>query len=414
VLSRLHDCLLNRSQSSSARLPQDTSLQIVACPGIYREVETAHNSILHNLQHTPDLKQTDIAILVTDMARYRPVLQAVFERAPRHLRYNMADFSASGMSAFGEALVGFLDLALEGFTRSRVFSVLLNPCFLAGMKTDRAQATTWLTWAERLGVYHSWDAKDKAERGYGTSPLFSWQLALRRLRLGRIMDAQTETGDGPAPCFRDVLPYADLESGDKDQLNAFCWAVEGLLPALASLRNYQASGAQWAAALERLVQRFLVVPPDRPEEAQVRDQLAGLLGRLRTLDKLSAAAPSLALALIREIMADSLEAIPGATGEYLTGGVTISALQPLRPVPFRIIYLLGLGEEQFPGSNRLPSYDLRTVQHCPGDIRPAEQNRYLFLETLLAARDKIYLLYTNLDVQRDQELHPCVPLAQLR
>ena len=60
-----------------------------------------------------------------------------------------------------------------------------------------------------------------------------------------------------------------------------------------------------------------------------------------------------------------------------------------------------------------PFRDLRTLQHCPGDIRPAEQNRYLFLETLLAARDKIYLLYTNLDVQRDQELHPCVPLAQL-
>src|SRR5262249_23821075 len=36
------------------------------------------------------------------------------------------------------------------------------------------------------------------------------------------------------------------------------------------------------------------------------------------------------------------------------------------------------------------------------------------LESLLAARDKLYLLYNNRDLQRDQELQPAVPLTQLR
>src|SRR5262249_54416055 len=151
VLSRLKDRLLNRAPDQPGRSTQDKSLQIVGCPGPYREVETAYHSIVHNLQTTPDLKQTDIAILVTDMARYRPVLQAVFEREPRRLRYNMADYSAAGMSAFGEAFLGLVDLALDGFTRSRVFNVLLNPCFLARLRTYRAEAATWLTWAEKLG-----------------------------------------------------------------------------------------------------------------------------------------------------------------------------------------------------------------------------------------------------------------------
>ena len=81
-----------------------------------------------------------------------------------------------------------LDLALDAFTRSRVLAVLLNPCFLTRLGVDRSQALVWLDWVQDLGIYQSWDQGDKKERGYADSPLFAWQLGLRRLRLGRIMD----------------------------------------------------------------------------------------------------------------------------------------------------------------------------------------------------------------------------------
>src|SRR5439155_16814973 len=79
-----------------------------------------------------------------------------------------------------------------------------------------------------------------------------------------------------------------------------------------------------------------------------------------------------------------------------------------------IIYVLGLGEDIFPGSNTLSSFDLRGHKRLPGDVRPAEYARFLFLETLLAAKHKIYLLYNNRDLQKDQELLPAVPLVQLQ
>src|SRR5262249_49187117 len=96
VLGRLQSSILDPPSSILDPQPQDRSLQIVACPGIYREVETAYQSILHNLQQNPELKQTDIGVLVTDMSKYRPVLQAAFERVPGRLHYNLANFSAAG------------------------------------------------------------------------------------------------------------------------------------------------------------------------------------------------------------------------------------------------------------------------------------------------------------------------------
>ena len=123
----------------------------------------------------------------------------------------------------------------------------------------------------------------------------------------------------------------------------------------------------------------------------------------------------LPLALVREYVHSQLEVLPGNRGEYLIGGVTISALQPMRPVPFEIVYILGLGESLFPGSNALSSFDLRAVQRLPGDIRPAEARQYDFLATVLSARRKaLPSLQLARDLQKDQDLLPAVPLEQLQ
>ena len=170
--------------------------------------------------------------------------------------------------------------------------------------------------------------------------------------------------------FGDVIPFADLESTDRNHLDAFCRAVEGLLPTLAHMRTTPLSGERWAKSLTRLVQEFLDVPADRPEEGQVRADLFNALNTLAAWDSLQDPSPLIArflpLALVREYVRSQLEVMPGNHGEYLIGGVTISALQPMRPLPFEIVYLLGLSENLFPGSNALSSFDLRGAKHIPG------------------------------------------------
>src|SRR4029077_6381312 len=115
----------------------------------------------------------------------------------------------------------------------------------------------------------------------------------------------------------------------------------GLLPALRRLRGVKLSGAAWANELRRLIKTYLDVPEDRSAEAEVRDELLHLPSQLHLLDQLGNSAQALPLALIREFVLANLEGVAGRRGEFLTGGVTIAALLPLRPIPFRIIYVLG-------------------------------------------------------------------------
>jgi exonuclease V gamma subunit len=366
VLGRLQEHLLGSAADSLERLPQDTSLQIVGCPGIVREVETVHNSILQNLHDDKTLRLSEVAVLVTDMARYRPALHAVFDRPPHLIPYSLIDFSAAGASAYGKALLGMLDLALESFTRSAVFEVLHNPCFLARLGITQEDTRIWESWTEALGVHHGWDAAEKGAGGLPESALYSWRLALQRLRLGRCMQPAVEDQEGPAPRFGDVLPYADLDTGDRDQLALFCQAVEGLLTALVRLRTFHGKGRDWAERLRGLMQEFLDIPPERPEEAEVRDRLLAAVAQLELWDHV--AGQGLPLALVREFLHSRLEGLEARRGAYLTAGVTIAALQPMRPVPFRILYVLGLNEHLFPGSNQLAALDLRQQARRPGDI----------------------------------------------
>jgi len=414
VLTSLQAALLERP--TEKKLPQDTSLQVVGCPGIRREVETVYDSIVHNLHADKDLRLTDIAVLVTDMETYRPALKARFEREDK-IGYSLIDHSAAGVSLWGQALLNMLDLAQENFSRSQVFEVLLNPCVLARLGVDRAKASVWLHWAEELGVYHGWDADERKERGQVAEARFAWRQALQRLRLGRYMDADADAGDGSVR-FGELVPHLDIHSGDREQLDAFCRAVEGLLPVLIRLRSARENGRWWAEKIRFLSRTFLAIPEDRPSEARVREELLSSLEHLELWDALhgkNSEKAAIPLALVREFVNSGIQGISASQGQPLVAGVTISALQPMRPVPFKIIYVLGMNETLFPGRNALSSLDLRShAPREPGDILPAEQNLLLLLEVVLSARGKLYFFYNNRDLQKDEELLPAMPLAQLR
>jgi exodeoxyribonuclease V gamma subunit len=415
VLGRLQSMILDGA-TAQPPLPQDASLQIVRCPGIWREAEAIRAGIVNILQNQPALQQTDIAVLVTNMELYRPVLTAVFERPPRRLSFGLADYSAARVSTYGQAVVGMLDLALENLSRTRVFEVLLNPCVLAAFKIERESALHWLTWADQLGIYHGWDAAEKRAQGYVGSPYFSWKLGLQRLRLGQYMDVVADDGRGPAPAWQGVIPFADVESGERERLDAFCRLVEGLLPILVRLRGMTVTASEWSETLLMILQRFLAVPDDRPEEEPVREALLESLHRFAEWDLLQEASPAsrLPLALVREAIAGRLRDIPGRRNDVLSSGVTIAALQPQRPVPFEVIFLAGMGEKHFPGNAAPGPFDLRQIRRQEGDILPVEQQRFGFLEAILSARQKLIITYDGRDLQKDEEFQPAIPVAQLR
>jgi len=419
VLQRIqHDILTRSSDADAPRLPQDRSLQIAACPSIYREVETVTSNIVYLLEQTDDLQLTDIAILVPDIAAYKPVFDAVFSRRPERLAYNLVDACAEIESIYGRAVTALLNLAAGRFSRSEVFDLILNPCFMHRWQIDADDARIWADWTRELNIFHTYDREDRIARGYPDSERYTWKQGLQRLRLGRIMNAESADPADLFPHFQGLEPFEDLNTSDVDLVEKFCLAVEGLHLAAAQLTAPTSGAARWKQVLFEACDRLFDIPEDLMGEAAVRQSLMEAFDRLELLDRLGDAAggpaPPLDVALVAEFVRAGLGAIPGGRGDYLTGGVTISALQPMRPLPFRVVYVLGMQEGGFPGRAELSSLDLRLRRRRIGDVSRPERNCYLFLEMMLSVRERLVVSYVSRDLQKDRRLQPCSVVNQLR
>ncbi|HOV15789.1 MAG TPA: exodeoxyribonuclease V subunit gamma, partial [Spirochaetota bacterium] len=170
--------------------------------------------------------------------------------------------------------------------------------------------------------------------------------------------------------------------------------------------------------IKDLINDFLKIPEDTDSELKAEDdvlhKILVSLDRLTLFDKISKKDNLLTVEYIIEFISSNLENIDSAIGSYLTDGVTISSLMPLRPIPFKILYIVGLGEGEFPGINDNSNVDLRNLKRLVGDISKPDANRYLFLETIMSAKSKLYLSYLGKDIQKDQELFPNSLIIELK
>ncbi|HEY5975324.1 MAG TPA: exodeoxyribonuclease V subunit gamma, partial [Geobacteraceae bacterium] len=98
---------------------------------------------------------------------------------------------------------------------------------------------------------------------------------------------------------------------------------------------------------------------------------------------------------------------------FLGGGVTFCAMLPMRSIPFRVIALIGMNDGIFPRQNRPVGFDLVARHPRRGDRSLRDEDRYLFLEALLSARDALYLSYVGQGIRDNAELPPAVVVSEL-
>lgn len=427
ILQRVQAGIKNRTSAVGTSKPDD-SVQILACPGREREVETVAEMIGEFMRADQSLMLSDIVILVTDMNAYKPFISRVFDRDRdpasglwESLPYNLADSSARADSLYASAVTSLLGLAEGDLSRKAVFELLYNPCFMQAAGVDPANVDAWRDLVDRLGVYHDSGLDDDVPAPY------TWAQALLRLRLGAVMEGRADLSlfSPDAGPFSTIYPesVSDLEGTAADR---FCWIVERLIRRVEGLRKEWRPVGTWWSVLSDLFDTFLSIPPDRREETMVRSSLAasmeswfgpeGLVEQaFRDIgpgleDEVRNIPPDLVFQMVEGM----LDGIPTRRGQYLVDGVTVATLKPMRPIPFRITFVLGLQEGAFPGFNSESSLDLRGGRRMIGDVTTPDSGRYMFLETLLSTTGRLVLTYDAWDTRKDERREPCLVVRQLQ
>ena len=109
--------------------------------------------------------------------------------------------------------------------------------------------------------------------------------------------------------------------------------------------------------------------------------------------------------VVREIIETKLDKTI-SQGNFLAGSLTFCNLMPMRSIPFKVVALMGMDEQSFPRKAGAVGFDLMKKYPKMGDKQERDEDQYLFLESLLSARDRLIITYTGMSI-KDNSPIPC-------
>ena len=393
--------------------PGDDSLRFHVAHNPQREVEILHDELLAIFEHAAragkPLAPRDVMVMVPDIQTYAPHIQAVFGRVPpgdpRHLPSSIADRPARGAAPLLVALEQLLRLPDSRFTAGDILDLLDAPALRRRFRLDEADLPVLRRWIEGAGIRWGLDGAQKQSLGLPPEEQNTWRFGLRRMLLGYA------AGDGAS--LDGIAPYAEVGGLDA--------ALLGPLDALLErLEHYwrlfatPATPAQWAGRLRALLAEMFDAGHD-DDDALALQRLDETLADWELACAEAGFDQPLPLAVMREHWLGAIDE-SRLSQRFLGGAVSFGTLLPMRAIPFRVVCLLGMNDGDYPRHHDAPDFDLmaQPKQQRPGDRSRREDDRYLFLEALLSARDALYVSWVGRSARDNAGLPPSVLVGQLR
>ncbi len=389
-----------------------------------REVEILHDQLLALLEGNA-LAPRDIIVMVPDVDRYAPHIRAVFGQLepghPRYIPYSLADQRSRGRAPLLIALEHLLQLPEARWPVSALLDLLEVPALRARTGLRESELPTLHRWIEGAGIRWGLSAEQRQQLGLpGGLEQNTWRFGLRRMLLGYAVGASAPGAVGaPEPSVvNDDSPWAEIEP--YDEVGGLDAALVGpLAELLDQLEHYSRllsealAPAQWVQRLRQLLEDFFQ-PADEGDTLLIEQLQNGLEHWLEQCQQAGLSEP-LPLTVVREAWLNSIDEA-SLSQRFLAGSVNFCTLMPMRAIPFQVVCLLGMNDGDYPRSQAPLGFDLMAGSrgYRPGDRSRREDDRYLFLEALLSARQKLYLSWIGRSVQDNSERPPSLLVAQLR
>ena len=389
----------------------DRSIEFHVAHSVQREVEVLHDQLLAMFAHSGEtgLRPRDVVVMVPDIDTFTAAIHAVFGQYRRNderfIPFEIGDVKDRSVNPLLVALEWLLHLPQQRCRQSEVRDLLDVPALATRFGLQPDDLATLGAWIEGAGVRWGLDQEHRAGLGLGAAgEQNAWIFGVRRMLLGY--------ASGSGASFGGIEPYAEVGGLDAALAGSLAQLVEALLhwrTVLAGART----PAEWGEQARALLAAFFDADDegDRLTLAQLEGALQGWLetcGHAGFVEQVP-------LSVLRVAWLGALDE-PTLNHQFVSGGVTFCTLMPMRAVPFRVVCLLGMNDGDFPRRAPKADFDLLALPGMarPGDRSRRDDDRYLMLEALLAARDKLYVSWVGRNVRDNSEQPPSVLVSQLR
>lgn len=417
LLARLQNAVLDATPLPPQGItlaPDDRSLELHVCHSLTRELEVLHDRLLDLFAEPavppgpatpgrPALRPDDVLVVLPDLDRAAPLVDAVFGTVPpeRHIPFAITGRPRRAVNRCARALHDVLQLLTSPCPASAIVELLQQPPVARRFGLDEAALERVHDWLADAGIRWGLAAPPGANPGEPPPHRHSLDDGLQRLFLAHALPPAV------AEPFAGTLPAGVVDGAEALWLGAL-WRYAEQLRTWQQELSIAHPPAGWLALLQRVLEGLL-----RPLGDEL-DELSELQDRLRLLAEQMAEGgveEPVEPAVLQRALEDVLAEPP--RGGVPTGRVTFAAMSSLRGLPFRVVCVLGLDDGAWPSVVRPLEFDLMARRPRRGDRQRRLDERNTFLDLLLSARERLHLSHTGRSARDNGVRPPSVLVSEL-
>ncbi|NRD73880.1 exodeoxyribonuclease V subunit gamma [Shewanella sp. VB17] len=387
----------------------DDSITLRSCHSPLREIETLHDHLLDMLSREDPhsngpLLAKDIVIMLPDVAAYAPYIDAVFsaKQGAHYISYAIADRGAAQESPLINSFLHILSINQSRFGLTDILGILEVPAVLRRFELNDDALIMIRHWLERAQVRWGRNERSRVAQSLPAFDKNSWAFGIKRLILGYAFSDD-------AALYQDSLIVAGIEGQSAQALGKllnFIEALDQIQHALAETCSIDERMTQLAQLLEDF---YEVDDEERVQLQAIREAISKLKTELLDAGQVT----PLNTQVLQNWFSSTLS--ESRVGQrYLAGSVNFCTLMPMRSIPFKVVCLVGMNDGVYPRVQHPVGFDL-VAQFAPrrGDRSRRLDDRYLFLEAVLSAREQLYISYIGHSERDNSERIPSMLVSEL-
>jgi exodeoxyribonuclease V gamma subunit len=387
----------------------DDSIVITSCHSALREVQGLHDWLLHQFNNDSTLTPKDILVMCPQVEEYAPYVNAVFARGWQEfddkvppLPCSIADRVSKDSEPVVAAFSDLLTLPDSRFQVSQLLSFLRIPAMQAKFNLSIEDIDKISVWLDHASIHWGLDQhhKQRTLKSESVTNSFTWQQGLSRLLRG------FSYGDYET-IYSNQLLLPTVEGNDGELLGQLMLVLEQLQMFSLNMSK-QRTAEQWKHFLNILIDELFDTTDDDGFiiVEQAIESLIEYCMHAKFEDKID-------LLIVRDFLNQHFsEPDPGR--QFIVGQVTFCSMLPMRSIPFKVIAILGLNDGLFPRQRQPLSFDLMSVTPAKlGDRSRRGDDRYLFLEAIISARQSLYLSYQGKNIKNNAPKQASLVLKEL-
>lgn len=405
LLSQLQQGIRLLDTAAIDHQDNDFSLSLHRCYGPLREIQVLHDQILHLLNEHENIELSDICVMMTDVKRYSPYIESVFQQNSRHkIAYTLSDAIPLLDEPVIQHFFELLELPSLPMSNETLLNWLQIEAFTAAFNLNAEEVEVIKQWLKATEIRWGLDTQHQKEMN---TPIGqnSWEFGINRLITGYFMSPNHQE-----PVIYNDQLAAPIDSYDSHAATIHClWKLKKILKTTRDKLKKKQSIVQWHNTLKALLEScYQANEASQYSINQLHQAVDGLL----TMSEQADFTETLSLEVVSHYLKQSLNQKQRLV-RFLRGGVNFVSLQPLRAIPFKAIYILGLNQNDYPRKNERLSFDLLGKETQLGDRSPSEEDKYLFLEALMSAEVKLGLFWQGWNLSNNSELFPSSLVTEL-